>query len=199
MSFLYNNACNPAEDVVSRAFEWEDEIFNKIYHLNCPALPHSHVDASYVVQTNIVPITATFTGVIRNPFEKQLSLYLYRTRNRNYGSIKPSIEDFRSRFIDGVLQDKPQHMQSQLSFLKVNNKLVGSFWLFERVEQHLLDFCEEHSIDVTTPMKLLNKSPGNKKDLVEIFYDAKLKSAVLEAYKEDFEEYDRLKDFYGIR
>lgn len=198
MSFLYYNACNIKEDVISRAFEYENNIQKQLYFINCPVLPHSHVDATYVIDNNIVPRTASFNGVIRNPYERQLSLYFYRMRNRNYGETKPSVDDFRSKFIAGILQDKPQQMQSQISFLKYKNKILGNYWLFENINNHLHALCEAWDIPIIYPIKNINMSPGNKKELIDIFYTSKLKQAVLEHYREDFAKYEELKDIYRI-
>jgi hypothetical protein len=198
MTFLYNNVCDVREDVISRAFEWDDTHYEKVYHVNCPILPHSHVDATYVIDNNIVPSNAIFKGVVRHPFERQLSLYFYRIRTGIYGHKKPSIQEFRSKIIEGVLQDKPQQMQSQSSFLQYKGKTVGDYWLCDNIDKHLYDFCELQSIPIKVPLKNINVSPGNKKELVDIFYTPELKTQVRNKYYEDFELYERLKDLHRL-
>jgi hypothetical protein len=198
MTFLYNNVCDTREDIASRAFEWDDTKYEKVYYLNCPVLPHSHVDATYVIDNNIVPSTATFKGVVRQTYERQLSLYFYRIRNGIYGHKKPSVAEFRSKIIDGVFQDKPQQMQTQTSFLAYKGNVLGDYWLFDNINKHLYDFCESYSIPVKTSLNTINKSPGNKKELVEIFYTPELKAQVKAKYYEDFELYERLKDLYRV-
>lgn len=198
MTFLYNNICDPAEDIVSRAFEWDNDIYNKLFCLNCPTLPHSHVDVTYVIDNAIVPSSAIFKGVVRQPYERQLSLYFYRIRGGVYGHKKPSIAEFRSKIIDGVLQDHPQQMQTQSSFLKHKNITIGDYWLCDNIQQQLYDFCETHSIPIKVPLSCINKSPGNKKQLIDIFYTAELKAQVKNRYYEDFQLYERLKDLHRL-
>lgn len=191
--FLYENVCYE-EDIISKLLIWTGTEYARIYHKNSPPLPHSHVDSSYVIEHNIVPETAHFIGVIREPLERQLSLYLYRIRDAKYEVRLPSPEHFRSLFIDGMLKDKTQQMQPQSTF--INKELSHTYWLFDTVDKHLTDFCITNNIEIKSPLQVMNRSPGNTKKLVDIFYTEELKNQVREAYEEDFILYNKVLNIY---
>ena len=191
--FLYENVCTE-EDVLSKIFTWTGTEYARIYHKNSPPLPHSHVDSTYVIEHNIVPKDAHFIGVIRNPFHRQLSLYLHRIRDSRYPVKIPSPKHFRSLIVNGVFQDKPQQAQPQTSF--ITKDLKHTYWLHDNLEQHLLDFCKSHDIEVKSPLRVINKSPGDTAKLIDVFYDDSLKEEVYQAYKEDFELYYSLLEKY---
>ena len=188
MHFIYHNMCED-EDVVSRMYEWNAEHIEKIYYKNCPVLPHSHVDYKYVVEQGIVPASAHFVGVIREPLERVLSLYLHRIRDNKYGMVLPSPKHFESQFIDGVFQDKPQQSQPQHTFLPEN----GEYMLYDTIEEQLVSLCNRYEIEVKEPLIRLNKSPGHTKELVKHFFSPELISSIQRKYAEDFELYYRLK------
>ena len=187
--FLYNNVCTE-EDTFSRI----SKVFGIGKSVNGPDLANSHADATYLINNDIVPASASFLGVIREPLERQLSLYLFRIRDGNYGLQKPSPEHFRSLLINGILPDSPQQMQSQSSFIPSN--LKRTFWLCDRLDYHLQDFCLEHNIITEKPLQILNKSPGNTKKLVNVFYNAYTKKQVEHTYYDDFQLYYSLVDYY---
>ena len=187
MHFIYHNMCED-EDVVSRMYEWNDDKIEKLYYKNCPVLPHSHIDSKYVVEQGIVPESAHFIGVIREPLERVLSLYLYRIRDGQYGPILPSPKHFRSQFADGVFNDTPQQTQPQHTFLPSN----GEFWLYENINDHLLDLCSRYGVEVKEPLLRLNKSPGDTKQLIKHFFTPELIESIQHKYAEDFELYKRL-------
>lgn len=189
MHFIYHNMCED-EDVVSRMYEWNDDHIEKLYYKNCPKLPHSHVDAKYVVENDIVPSDAHFIGVIREPIERFLSLYLYRIRDGEYGPILPTPKHFQSLFDGGVFRDTPQQIQKQSTFLPEN----GEYWLYEDVEYHLHELCNRYNVEVKHPLQRLNKSPGETKKLIKHFFTEQLIESIRQEYAEDFELYERLLD-----
>jgi hypothetical protein len=189
MLFLYDNVWHK-EDTISRMYRWNEHEYDKTYHENCPVLPNAHVDAKYVIDNGIVPATAQFYGIIREPLERCLSLYLYRIRDGRYGKILPSPEHFQSLFKYGVLQDTPQQMQIQSTFLNE----TGKYWLYEDIEKQLTDFCAQHNIKISVPLQLLNKSPGDTKRLVPIFFSNKVLTEFKIAYQKDFELYEKVKN-----
>ena len=193
MLFLYENMCNE-EDIVSRMYEWSGDKYEKLYYKNCPILPHSHVDAKYVIANGIVPSNTKFYGIVREPLERVLSLYLYRIRDGAYGRVLPSPEHFQSLFNDGIFIDTPQQIQAQSTFLTD----TGIYWLYENVENHLKELCVSNNITVTSPLQLLNKSPGNTKKLINHFYTEDLISKIKRAYDKDFILYEKLKKQYPL-
>ena len=115
---------------------------------------------------------------------------LYRIRDGQYGPILPSPKHFQSQFVDGVFNDTPQQTQPQHTFLPSN----GEFWLYENINDHLLDLCSRYSVEVKEPLLRLNKSPGDTKQLIKHFFTPELIESIQHKYAEDFELYERLKD-----
>lgn len=192
MHYLYQNACDPAEDMITQGIT---EYPARISFINCPRLEHSHVDAQFVIDRLKVPLDTKFVGVIRNPLEKQLSLYLFRIVNNVYGNVKPSPEHFRSLLNDGELKDDASFQtQHQHTFLQYNGQAIGEWWLYENIGNHLSTFLNEYNIVETIPMQKLNASPGNKKDLINIFYDTDSKSRAIKAFAKDIELYESIKE-----
>lgn len=190
--FLYENVCTE-DDIISKIVKL-DSNSNSYVKIRNVAVPHTHVDSTYVIEHNIVPSDAHFICVIREPLERQLSLYLYRIRDGIYPVRIPSPEHFRSLFIDGRLKDSTQQMQPQSTF--INKQLSHTYWLYDNVEKHLIDFCVTNNIEITSPLQVMNRSPGNTKKLVDIFYTEELKNQVREAYEEDFILYNKVLNTY---
>jgi hypothetical protein len=196
MDYIYSELCDET-DRVSRAFEWDDSQYHKVYHVNMPPLPHSHVDARYAIENGIAPASANFYGIVRQPFERQLSLYLYRQLGGRY-KTPPSIEEFRRKLVDGVLQDKPQQMQPQHTFLEYSEPIDANWWVLDNISEHLREFSNTYGGNIHN-FKHLNRSPGQKNELVDLFYTPQLKQAVTRAYEKDFELYERTCNLHGLR
>jgi hypothetical protein len=192
--FLYENACSE-EDVLSKIFTWTGSDYVKIYNKNSPRLPHANVDSDYVIKHNIVPRDAHFIGVIRNPLERQLSLYLQRIVEGKYSVKTPSPKHFKTLVINGIFQDKEPQGLPQCSF--ISKDLKHTYWLHDCIEKHLLDFCSNNSIPIKSELRVISRSPGNTKELIKVFYDDELLKQVQDMYKEDFALYNSLLDKYS--
>ncbi len=190
MHYLYNNACDPSEDIITHGIT---EYPQRVSFINCPVLEHSHVDVTFAINQLNVPRDANFVGVIRHPLEKQLSLYLFRIVKGVYQE-KPSPEHFRSLLVDGELSDhRYWQKQHQHTFLEYENETIGEWWLYEHIEDHLKLFMEQHELIEKIPMQKLNVSPGSKKDLIDVFYDADSKLQAIKAFEKDLELYERVR------
>jgi hypothetical protein len=60
-----------------------------------------HINVQTVIDHGLLTTDVKFYGVIRDPFERQLSLYLYRQRQQRYDT-ELSIEDFPPENLQGV-------------------------------------------------------------------------------------------------
>jgi hypothetical protein len=197
--FLYRNMYT-SEDLITKSIVPIDyhELHDKNTRLKLkkihPTIKTAHTDVQYLIDNNFVDQSANFLGVIRNPLEKQLSLYMYRLREGAYGNTLPSPKHFQSLFRKGVLLDRSQHhMQSQHSFLEYNGTTIGQWWLFDHINIHVEELIEKYKIKVNTPFVHINKSPGDKRKLIKNFYTDELKQDVFSAYQKDFELYNQLK------
>ena len=190
MHFMQANAgCE--EDVFSRVFKLEGNILSKGYGQNFPSTHNSHCDASYAIDHGLVPQTAKFVGVVRDPFDRQLSLYLYRMKDQT--TIKPSPEHFKHSTINGILQDLPHHMQLQSSYLSYSTDIDHEFWLFENVHNHVANWCKEYNITPIKPLTDLSRFSVDTLSLIDTYYDDELRSQVAEAWAPDIELYNKLK------
>ena len=195
MHYLYNNACDPSEDVITHGIT---EYPNRVSFINCEPLEHSHVDVKFAIENLNVPPDSRFVGVIRHPLEKQLSLYLFRILRGVYKN-KPTPEHFRSLLVNGELtDDKYWQTQHQHTFLEYNDQLIGEWWLYEKVEAHLHDFMNQYGLVEKIPLQKLNTSPGSKKDLIDVFYDEETKKMAMTAFEKDFELYEKVRSYGSV-
>lgn len=90
--------------------------------------------------------------VIRNPIDRQLSSYLHMKRYYFPGDI--SVEDYR------IISNRGQRMRGvpytdrqQVDYIKLNNKIVGKFWLYEDIETQVSQYLLSKGI---TPGQMPN-------------------------------------------
>ena len=197
--YLYNN-CYEEGDLIHRKIISTSGDRIKFGKLKPNFTKHPHYTAKSLIDENYVNANANFLAVCRNPFEKQLSLYLYRIKKKIYQQNIPSPEHFQSLFKGGVLTDcLYHHMQPQYEYLEYDDKVIGKWWLFDNIDNHIKDFAANNNITENYKFTKINTSPGNKKRLINSFYTKNLKDEVHKAYEKDFELYERLLDEYNMR
>jgi hypothetical protein len=127
-------------------------------------------------------------GVIRDPFERQLSLYFFLKKNRNI-----STEEFRSLFQNGHHNTDPSNRILQTDYVRIDGKDVADWWAYEDIDNRVKKFCEEKKINTK---KGLQNYKGNFKpkdnNLLLKYYDQKTIDAVKKYYEKDFEKYYEL-------
>jgi len=195
MNFMQANA-GSEEDTFSRVFKLEGKILSKGYGQNFSKIHNSHSDVSYVINHKLVPDTAKFVGVVRDPFDRQLSLYLYRMKDQS--AIAPSPEHFKQSITNGILQDLPHHMQLQSTYLNYSKAINHQYWLFENIHNHIDEWCKEYNIVPTTPLIDLSRFSVDTLSLIDTYYDDELRSEVTKAWKPDIDLYNKLKSKYPI-
>jgi hypothetical protein len=145
-----------------------------------------HVNIRTILNTNTLNKDTRIISVIRNPIERQLSLYMFRHKYKKYNT-KISVEDFRKRIADGFLLDRsPWQMKLQTWFTYHNDKIV-EYWKYEDVNQKFLEFGTLDSVNCS-----FNHNLKKTSDLVDIFYDQHSKLAVQKYWKRDFELYESI-------
>jgi hypothetical protein len=196
--FLEQNVVDRSSDIVSRPAR--QEYINKykdLKHnkdpLNCEInFPTAHITAQFTIDNNICTPNTRFIGVIRDPYEKQISNYIYRIRQKKFDVKQEDlIKDFRERIKTGLLADelKKHHLIPQSDFFKYDGNYLTNIdpWLYEDFHNKLYTFCSSNNISVVSQLREVNMSPGNKKKLIDILYTPELKQLVYSVYKEDFE------------
>jgi len=125
-------------------------------------------------------------GVIRNPFERQLSLYFFLDRRTK----KSNPEEFREHFKNGYHFKDGSNKILQTDYLSIDSKDCGEWWDYDNIDRHTNKFISDNSIQVRTNLQQF-KSEMKPKDesLFDKYYDEKTASAVKKYYEKDFEKY----------
>lgn len=133
-------------------------------------------------------------GVIREPLDRQLSLYFFKRRSRP-GSASPA--EFREMFSRGFCAGDTNNQFLQTDYLTVNGQNYGEYWLYDDLTSRLNMFIKEtppdRLIDLPTYKSKMRKTL-DKEELIEQYYDQKTLDAVKKYYEKDFELYGQLKN-----
>jgi len=196
-AFFIKNCCN-TNDIYTRVWDADiltqnvdDNIISK-YVTN---YKYVHLTLNEILENNIITKTEAklkkVISVIRDPLERQLSLFFFR--NKKINLLSPA--DFRKEFRNGYHETDLPNQILQKDYTKIDNIPVGEYWLYEKIDQCLRRFVMENNIIITAPLKNY-KSHFKRKDdnLLNQYYDKYTIDAVKEYYKEDFELYERLLD-----
>ena len=188
MQYLYHNVCDKENDLITHGIL---DYPNKVSFINLPKLEHSHVDVQFAIDELGVPKNARFIGIIRHPLEKQISLYIFRVKRGYYKEL--SVDHFRSLLVNGELEDyRYWQTQHQHTYLEYNGQQIGEWWSYDHVQDHLKLLMNELQLKEKFPLQKLNSTPGDKKKLIEVFYDDKSKLEAEKAFAKDIELYERI-------
>lgn len=151
-----------------------------------------HLTLQELIDNNIInradALQKQNIGVLRNPLDRQLSLYFFLKRKRNL-----SVQEFRDLFKNGAHASDPSNVILQTDYVSVDGKDVADWWVYENINQKLDEFVTSKNINI-------NKGLGNYKgqykpkdpSLIEQYYDQKTLDAVKRYYEKDFEKYYEL-------
>lgn len=194
MHYLYHNVCDKENDLITHGIL---DYPNKVSFINMPKLEHSHVDMQFAVDNLKVPLNARFIGIIRHPLEKQISLYMFRVKRGVYK--KMSVAHFRSLLVNGELEDyRYWQTQHQHTYLEYNEEPKGEWWLYDYVEQHLKSLMDELGLTEQMPLQKLNSTPGDKRELINLFYDKESRLAAEKAFAKDIALYEETKSRWNF-
>jgi hypothetical protein len=152
-----------------------------------------HLTLQELVDNNMVTLEQAETKrnicVMRNPYERQLSLYFFLKRGQN-----KSPEEFREIMKNGTYSTDPSNVILQTEYSVVNGKDLGEWWLYENLNDHLVEFVKGAG---AWRQKQLEQRKGTYKPkdprLLDLYYDSATKDAVQKYYEKDFEKYESLK------
>ena len=188
MHYFYHNICDKENDMITHGILNYPE---KVSFINVPKLEHSHVDAQFAIDKLKVPTNARFIGIIRHPLEKQISLYMFRVKRGVYTELSP--EHFRSLLTNGELSDhRYWQKQHQHTYLEYNGSRLGEWWSYDKLNMHLESLMNELGLEETTPLQTLNSTPGDKRDMINMFYDTKTRMEAEAAFAKDIELYEEV-------
>lgn len=144
------------------------------------------VDESYARKCKII-------GCLRDPLDRQLSLYFFKKR----GNKSTSPEEFQKIFSKGYCEDDDNNQILQSQYLKIGDQSVGEWWLYENLNNHLTEFQKQfplnQNIELPTYKSSFRKSI-DKQEQIDYYYNEEVKNAVLDYYAEDVDLYQRLKN-----
>lgn len=124
-----------------------------------------------------------FYAVIRDPVERQLSLYIYRTRHTG---IPVSISGFQDAIKHGMIDDFPHQMMLQSRYIKCDKDVSLTLWRFDEVG-------ERFKSEFGTELQVANQSSSYEtKQLINHFYTDDLKEIVRERWRDDVILYESL-------
>lgn len=151
-----------------------------------------HLTLQELIDNNIITREDAYKkqniGVIRNPLDRQLSLYFFLKKRKN---VSPA--EFRKLFENGCHVTDTSNLILQTDYVSIDREDVGTWWSYESVGEKLEQFVKNKSVNV---QKGLQKYKSNirpkKNDLFEQYYDQKTIDAVRRYYEKDFEKYYEL-------
>lgn len=132
--------------------------------------------------------------VIRDPIERQLSLFFFKHRRNPKDA---TVEAFRKEYQLGYDQNDGSNSILQSEYCKLDGQFVTTPWLYDFIPEHLAHFSARRKSLPETP--LANFKSGIKPEretLIQEYYDKATKKAVEQYFAADFELYHRLKNGY---
>ena len=152
---------------------------------------HSHMDLQYIIDNNLATLSNNFYAIVRNPIERQLSLYLYRTRQKRINN--PCVTDFRQQLLKGYITDHSWQMQLQSSYTTYNNIDYGTWFAYEQLPAFIAHLECLFETRLTLPM-LNRSSVVSTSSLVDSFYTPQLKKIVSDYWANDIQLYENVKN-----
>lgn len=149
-----------------------------------------HLTLEEIIENGVITendLAKQVITVLRNPLERQLSLYFFK----NKGNRSP--QSFRYIMKDGYYKDDGSNHILQTDYAKYKGKDYATYWLYESIDEKLEEFAASRGLKM--PAQLSKHKAGNNTNaLIDEYYDAATRKAVLEYFKDDYEMYMRLKD-----
>ena len=130
-------------------------------------------------------------ALLRNPVDRAKSFYYFYRKWKAHGT-DPSLEQYRQWTENGCFRGEPNSGIVQSSLLKLGNKDVGRFWLYEDLEKELSNFMFNRRLRIDHPLPK-HKTDSRKDKSDEIEFEEQDIQAMRLTFKEDFELYNKIK------
>jgi len=156
---------------------------HRIIHLTVNEIVNNGiVSPEFVRESDVI-------GVIRNPLERQLSLFFFLSKEFNLNNT--SVSEFRRQFKYGKHISDPSNAITQSDYLKLGDNMIGRFWLYDNIDEELKSFLFDKNIKVREPLKRYKSNYRERRDssLIDEYYDDLTREAVEQYYAEDFKIY----------
>jgi hypothetical protein len=149
----------------------------------------AHITIEQAIALRLVPISVNSFCVIRDPFERLLSLFIYRCKQ---GVHELSVDSFHKLVSEGAgtIADHTWQNLLQTDFINANSTLL----LYDNIAEDLALFWKTRFNHQLTNLEYINKSSNaNTKELVSHFYTTPIVKLVSAYYEKDIILYDKLK------
>ena len=129
-------------------------------------------------------------AVLRNPIDRAKSFYYFYRKWKAHGT-DASIEQYRQWTNNGIFED-PNSGIVQTDLLKLGNKPVGRFWLYENLERELSNFMFNRRLRIDHPLPR-HKTDTRQVRTDEIVFEQRDIDELKETFGADFDLYNELK------
>lgn len=198
-TFFVNGYCHSNKDIYTSIGD------SKVQNKNIPSsVLHDyrkqhrfiHLTLNEIINNKIITEqyarSCKIIGCLRDPLDRQLSLYFFKNRGRG----NPSPEEFRREFKNGYSLSDENNQIRQCDYLKIGDQSVGEWWLYDDLNTHLEEFQKQYSSSKNVELKTYKSSfrkKVDKQEQIDYYYNEEVKNAVLNYYAEDADLYQRLK------
>lgn len=132
--------------------------------------------------------------VIREPLERQLSLFFFKHR---HAKSQATVENFRKTYQAGYDQTDGSNSILQSDYGKIDGEFVTTPWVYDYIPEHLAHFAARRGVAPETPLaKFKSGIKPERQDLLSDYYDTATKRAVEQYFSKDFDLYHTLKNAY---
>jgi hypothetical protein len=151
-----------------------------------------HLTLQELVKEKLVNVNdqTKVISVIRNPIERQLSLFHYRCKN-------PTVNSFRKDFKNGYYAYDPYNKILQKDYNKLNGKYIGEYWLYENIDYHLSKLCSDLNIKKHKLDQFKRSGLKYTPEFVNKYYDKDTLERVSSFYRQDIILYNELKEKFN--
>lgn len=150
-----------------------------------------HLTLNEIIQERIITEdqarSRKIIGVIRNPLERQLSLFFFKNRNRKNAA---TVSAFRTIMQKGFYEEDGSNHILQTDYLKIGDESVGEFWNYDKLDNHIDKFIFKYGEPQYPIGKFKSNFKPKDENLVSEYYDLATRKAVEKYFEKDFEEYE---------
>lgn len=158
----------------------------KYYHFTIQDLVRENVITEHQAKTYRV------ISVLREPIDRQKSLFYFYSKWKA-GNRPLDLKLYKALAPNGQFLGEPNSAIKQTNLLKLGDELIGEFWLYENIEQHLSELVNSLNIEVKAPLPR-HKATFRKNRNNEIEFDSISLEMLKTVFKVDFEVYNELKE-----
>ncbi|CAI8249678.1 MAG: Uncharacterised protein [Flavobacteriaceae bacterium] len=129
-------------------------------------------------------------SVLRDPVDRQKSFFYFYGKWKGQGKTL-TLNHYKQWAPNGYFHGEPNSAIKQTDFLKLGDKYIGNFWLYEDLNHKLTELMNFLRIEIKHPLPS-HKSNFRKVRENEVTFDSEIMDKMLEVFAPDFEMYNEL-------